>query len=63
MSQSRVLLIHGKADQVIPWTESQSAEQRLKALGVDVQILLEENTSHTISSAGARTAASFIAAI
>lgn len=63
LGQSRVLLIHGKADQVIPWTESQTAEQKLKALGVDVQILLEENTSHTISSAGARTAASFIAAI
>lgn len=61
--QSRALLIHGKADQVIPWTESQSAEQKLKALGLDVQLLLEENTSHTISSAGARTAARFIAAI
>lgn len=62
-SDTRVLLIHGKFDQVIPWSESQSADQRIKALGVDVQLSLEEGTPHTISPAGARTAARFIAAI
>ncbi|KAB7896503.1 phospholipase [Rouxiella sp. S1S-2] len=60
---TKVLLIHGKFDQVIPWTESQSAEQRLNAVGVDVQLSLEEGTPHTISPAGARIAARFIAAI
>lgn len=59
----RALLIHGKVDQVIPWTESQIAEQKLKAIGVDVQLSLEEGTSHTISPAGAQTAARFIATI
>jgi len=62
-NETRALLIHGKFDQVIPWTESQSAEQKLKAVGVDVQLSLEEGTSHTISPAGARTAARFIATI
>lgn len=61
--EARALLIHGKFDEVIPWTESQAAEKRLKALGIDVQLSLEESTPHTISSAGARTAARFIAAI
>lgn len=62
-NDTRALLIHGKFDQVIPWTESQSAEQKLKAIGVDVQLSLEESTPHTISSDGARTAAKFIATI
>lgn len=60
---TKVLLIHGKFDQVIPWSETQSAGQRIKALGLEVQLSLEEATPHTISPAGARTAARFIAAI
>ncbi len=60
---TKTLLIHGKFDQVIPWSESYTADQRLKALGVDVQLLLEEGTPHTISPAGARTAARFLATI
>lgn len=61
--ETKALLIHGKFDQVIPWSESESAEQRLKALKIDVKLSLEEGTPHTISPAGARTAARFLATI
>lgn len=61
--ETKTLLIHGKFDPIIPWTESQSAEQRLKAMGIDVQLALEEGTPHTISPAGARSAARFIATV
>lgn len=61
--ETKTLLIHGKFDPIIPWTESQSAEQRLKAMSIDVQLSLEESTPHTISPEGARMAARFIAAI
>lgn len=59
--QTPVLLIHGHADEVIPWRESESAAQRLKAAGVPVELQLEPKTTHTISAQGAMRAATFIA--
>jgi phospholipase/carboxylesterase len=55
------LLIHGKADDVIPFSETQSAAQRLQQAGVTVEARYEAATGHTISSQGAMQAAGFIA--
>lgn len=55
------LLIHGKADDVIPFSESESAAQRLQQAGVTVEARYEAATGHTISSQGAMQAAGFIA--
>ncbi len=55
-----VLLIHGKSDPVIPWSESQNAAKILNELNVSVEQSYEPNTVHTISSEGAMLAAQFI---
>lgn len=57
---SAAVLIHGKADQVIPWQESQKAAEALRAAGVQVELSIEEHVPHTISLAGIRTATTFI---
>lgn len=57
-----VLVLHGMADEVIPVQESQSAEQRLRALGVQVSSQFEPGIGHTISAQGAQKAVEFIAA-
>ncbi|TPV20820.1 phospholipase [Pantoea anthophila] len=54
------LLIHGQADEVIPWQESESAATRLRAAGVPVDARFEPVTGHTISGPGAMHAAAFI---
>ncbi len=60
-TQIPALIIHGKADDVIPFSESESAAQRLQAAGVTVEARFEASTGHTISSSGAMQAAGFIA--
>ncbi|MCS3431195.1 alpha/beta hydrolase [Klebsiella sp. BIGb0407] len=59
-ADSAALLIHGKADPVIPWQESQKAAETLSAAGVQVELSIEEHVPHTITLAGIRTAAEFI---
>ncbi|MDF7661581.1 prolyl oligopeptidase family serine peptidase [Erwiniaceae bacterium L1_54_6] len=59
--QTPALLIHGHADGVIPWTESESAARRLRSAGVTIETRFEPTTGHTISSQGAMEAAAFIA--
>jgi len=54
------MLIHGHADEVIPWQESESAAARLKQAAVPVETLFEPATGHTISAQGALHAAAFI---
>ncbi|MBC3947430.1 dienelactone hydrolase family protein [Erwinia persicina] len=56
-----VLLVHGMADEVIPVQESESAEQRLRTLGVQVSSQYEPGVGHAISAQGAARAAAFIA--
>lgn len=56
-----VLLVHGHADGVIPWTETDSAALRLKSANVPTETQLEPATGHTISGQGAKRAAAFIA--
>jgi phospholipase/carboxylesterase len=55
------LLIHGKVDGVIPYSETESAVQRLQDAGLVVEARYEAATGHTISSQGALQAATFIA--
>lgn len=55
------LLIHGKADSVIPFSESEAAAQRLAAAGIPVQAHYEAATGHTLSPQGAILAATFLA--
>lgn len=55
-----LLLIHGKADPVIPYSETEKAAQQLKAQGVKVTTFFEEGIVHTISQQGAEEAAKFI---
>lgn len=54
------LLIHGQADEVIPWQESETAAARLRAAAVPVDAHFEPATGHTISAQGAMHAAAFI---
>ncbi|MCX8961219.1 phospholipase [Erwinia psidii] len=56
-----VLLIHGRADDVIPCAESETAAATLRELGIRVSSHFEPDTGHTISAQGAADAAAFIA--
>lgn len=60
LADSAALLIHGKADPVISWTESQKAADALGASGVKVEVSLEENVQHTITVSGIRTATAYL---
>ncbi|MGY0615989.1 alpha/beta hydrolase [Vibrio sp. FJH11] len=55
-----VLLIHGKSDPVIPWSESEKAKEQLTDLGFTVEARYEDHTQHTISPEGAMAASEFI---
>jgi phospholipase/carboxylesterase len=55
-----VMLIHGMADSVIPYSESETAAQALAAAGITVTTQFDPSTGHTISAQGARSAAAFI---
>ncbi len=56
---SAVLLVHGMADQVIPWTESEAAAA-LTEMGCEVETLFEPGVVHTISAEGVAKALAFI---
>lgn len=60
LAGSSALLVHGRADPVISWTESQKAAEALSAAGVQVKVSIEENAPHTITLSGMKTACSFI---
>lgn len=55
-----VILIHGMADSVIPYSESETAAEKLMAAGMTVSTQFDPSTGHTISAQGARSAAYFI---
>ena len=59
--ESEALIIHGKADPVIPWHEGERAAARLDALGVAVTSHFEEGIPHTLSQQGVDLAQNFIA--
>lgn len=56
----KALLIHGKSDPVIPYTESENAATKLRSAGFNIQSLYETGSGHTITTAGAITASEFI---
>lgn len=58
--QMPVMLIHGMADSVIPWAESEAAARRLRELGAVVSTQFEASVGHSISALGARSAGEFI---
>lgn len=57
-----VLLVHGMADSVIPWLESEAAAAALIEAGVnEVETLFEPDVTHTISGDGIARAMAFVA--
>ncbi len=59
--QTPALLVHGDADDVIPWSESRDAEEALKKLGVSTRLRVLAGVDHCITPDGADLAAKFLA--
>ncbi|HET9148027.1 MAG TPA: phospholipase [Acetobacteraceae bacterium] len=55
-----VLLVHGKADPVVPVSRSQEAERSLREAGVPVQSLYPPQLAHGIDEAGLSAGALFL---
>ncbi|MGB9097044.1 alpha/beta hydrolase [Erwinia sp.] len=55
-----VMMIHGMADSVIPYAETEIAAEALRKSGVTVSTQFDPSIGHTISAQGARSAAEFI---
>ncbi|MFC0686602.1 alpha/beta hydrolase [Novosphingobium clariflavum] len=60
--QTRVALIHGGSDPVIPPAETTDAAARLSALGIAADSTILPGLGHTISREGAEIGAAFLAA-
>lgn len=60
---TKVLLVHGSADPVIPATETQAADAALRAAGVTVASHILPGIGHTISQQGVALAARFLAGV
>lgn len=60
-ADASVLLVHGMADTVIPWSESEAAAAALIEAGVnEVETLFEPDVVHTISGDGVASAMAFV---
>ncbi|NPD14978.1 prolyl oligopeptidase family serine peptidase [Xinfangfangia sp. D13-10-4-6] len=57
---SRVLLVHGDGDRVMPVEESRTTAAALKQAGVDVALNVLPGLGHTISPEGATAAGAFL---
>lgn len=55
-----VALIHGMADEKLPWQHSQQTERSLTQAGVDCELHLLPNVDHRVSVAGANLAGDFL---
>ncbi len=60
-ADSAALLIHGQADKVIDWSESESAAVRLSTENIAVSTFYESGVPHTITANGMHKAVDFIA--
>lgn len=60
-ADASALLIHGMADQVIPWAEGEAAAAALIEAGAEVETLFEPGVVHTISADGVSQALGYIA--
>lgn len=58
--QTRILLLHGTADNVIPSWETEKAATELTAAGMTIETVIEPGLGHTISMSGAERACAFI---
>lgn len=58
--RSPLLLVHGQADAVIPWQESQEAARQFERVGAQVSTWFEPSLGHGLSLGGAQHAADFI---
>ncbi len=57
---TRILLVHGTADTVIPSWETEKAADELRQIGLPVETIIEPGLGHTISMGGADRACSFL---
>jgi len=55
-----VMVVHGMADSVIPYAESEAAAAQLRELGMIVSTQFEPSVGHTISARSVRSAGEFI---
>lgn len=62
-SATKILLVHGTSDNVIPSWETEKATDELKALGMSVETIIEPGLGHTISIGGADRACDFLEAV
>lgn len=58
--ETKILLIHGEADPVIPARESLAARVALEQAGANVELKVLPDVGHAISPAGAETALEFL---
>lgn len=62
-TETKIMLIHGTSDPVIPSWETEKAEAELKAAGLSVETVIEPGLGHTISIGGADRACDFLETI
>lgn len=60
---TKILLIHGESDTVIPPTESQSAYQQMHAANLNVELNILPATGHTISHSALQLSLDFLKTI
>ena len=58
---TKILVMHGENDPVIPAQETQLAAERLRAAGFEVQAKLYPGLGHVLSAEGIQTAGKFLA--
>ncbi|WP_255606698.1 alpha/beta hydrolase [Asticcacaulis sp. AND118] len=56
-----VLIVHGDQDEVIPFSESLDAAEKLKAAGLNVDAHILPGLSHSLNAPGSRLGSAFLA--
>ncbi len=59
-SRPPVLLVHGKDDRTIPSVASEAAAGQLRSAGFPVELVIEPQVGHTVSTTGAASALDFL---
>lgn len=60
---SRLLLVHGAEDPVMPVDEAVKAKERLSAMGVETSSFIQPGLGHSVSAEGVGAAAKFLGAL
>lgn len=58
--ETKILLVHGTADSVIPSWETEKAQTELTSAGLSVETVIEPGLGHTISMGGSDRACAFL---